>query len=148
MTSTRKIIYSRALCLSLTLLILLAGQIVHADENPLAYHPLLASPDDRKQASDGLTRFFLFSLSVYSNNISRVDGNRCPSYPSCSLYARNALHRHGAIPGMWLTVDRLIHEHTEIHRHDRIRLPDGSLRVPDTLNTNDFWFYKNYRENP
>jgi len=34
-------------------------------------------------------------------------GNNCRFYPSCSDYAHEALERHGALRGSWLTVKRL-----------------------------------------
>lgn len=32
---------------------------------------------------------------------------RCRFFPSCSAYAYEALRRHGAVRGLWLTVRRL-----------------------------------------
>lgn len=32
---------------------------------------------------------------------------RCRFYPSCSAYSLEALRRHGAVRGVWLTVRRL-----------------------------------------
>ena len=49
-------------------------------------------------------------LHFFRKYISPVDGDRCPSYPSCSQYGLEAVHKHGALLGFLLTVDRLIHE--------------------------------------
>ncbi|MEO5333894.1 MAG: membrane protein insertion efficiency factor YidD [Magnetococcus sp. YQC-5] len=138
----------------MTLLVLfclqfMVGRSVFAGEkNPLAYRPLPTPRVERTTEATGVTQWLLFPLSLYSNTFSQVDGDRCPSFPNCSHYAREALTRHGVIPGIWLVVDRLIHERTEILREERVRLPDGSLRIPDTLNSNDFWFYQPNQENP
>ncbi|MBF0440091.1 MAG: membrane protein insertion efficiency factor YidD [Magnetococcales bacterium] len=136
----------------LFLIVIIASQIAHADaENPLSYRPLPPLPEPQTQESNGLTQWLLFPLSVYSNTISRVDGDRCPSYPNCSHYAKEALQRHGIIPGVWLMIDRLIHEQTEIHSEARIQLKNGSLRIPDTLDSNDFWLrdpFQPKQENP
>ncbi|MBF0147674.1 MAG: membrane protein insertion efficiency factor YidD [Magnetococcales bacterium] len=115
--------------------------LADGEENPLAFRPLSAASSDHASGMNGLTQALLFSLSFYSSTVGMVDGNRCPSFPSCSLYARAALRRHGLIPGIWLTVDRLIHERDELGRHDLVRLHDGSIRVPDTLDENDFWYF-------
>ncbi|MBF0295208.1 MAG: membrane protein insertion efficiency factor YidD [Magnetococcales bacterium] len=132
--------------LLLSLWIAGAGLAHAQDDNPLAYRPVPAP--DETAASAPVTRLLLAPLGWYSRFISPIDGDRCPSHPSCSQYAREALHRHGAIPGLWLTVDRLIHERTEIHRPERVLLPDGTPRVPDPLNGNDFWFYPPDQEHP
>lgn len=118
------------------------------EENPLAYTPLPTAQTAPAPEPDLLSRILLFPVTVYANTFSQVDGDRCPSHPSCSGYARAALARHGAVPGIWLTVDRLIHERTEIDSPRRVRLPDGSERVDDTLDSNDFWFHHPPRETP
>ncbi|MEO5370791.1 MAG: membrane protein insertion efficiency factor YidD [Magnetococcus sp. DMHC-1] len=135
-------------CLGVFILVLLTGQVACGAENLLAYRPLSAPDSDHARKTNLLTRWFLLSLSFYSDTMSTVDGDRCPSFPSCSRYAQAALRRHGVIPGMWLAVDRLIHEHTEIERRDRIRLQDGALRIPDTLDANDFWLFNHHFGNP
>ncbi|MBF0179537.1 MAG: membrane protein insertion efficiency factor YidD [Magnetococcales bacterium] len=132
--------------LLLSLWIASTGLARAQDENPLAYRPLPAPTGTTE--STPMTRLLLAPLGWYSEFLSPVDSDRCPSHPNCSQYAREALTRHGAIPGLWLTVDRLIHERTEIHRPDRVLLPDGTPRVPDSLNSNDFWFHQPDQEHP
>ncbi|MBF0270981.1 MAG: membrane protein insertion efficiency factor YidD [Magnetococcales bacterium] len=122
-----------------------------ADEavNPLAYRP--ATPQQHPPESDAtnaLTPWLLFPLSLYSHTISRVDGDRCPSHPNCSHYARQALQRHGPLTGLWLTIDRLIHERSEIELAPQVRAEDGSTRLLDPLEANDFWLHQPWRENP
>ena len=90
------------------------------------------SPGQR--AVGGLLRFF----QVY---ISPVDGDRCPSFPTCSQYAQEAVRKHGAIIGLVMTVDRLIHETDEVRRAPLIRVHE-SYRYYDPVENNDFWWSK------
>ncbi|GAB0057476.1 Putative membrane protein insertion efficiency factor [Candidatus Magnetaquicoccaceae bacterium FCR-1] len=108
----------------------------HANENPLEYHPL---PAVKRAQSDPVVQWLLFPLRLYSHTISRVDGDRCPSHPNCSHYAKQAIERHGALTGLMLTIDRLIHERGEIDRAPRILAPNGTQRLLDPLAANDFW---------
>ena len=70
--------------------------------------------------------------------LGRIDGRSCPSYPVCSRYAAEAVARHGLVVGLWLALDRLIHEAGEIATGPRVRI-DGVIRVYDPLQRNDFW---------
>ncbi|MEO5701711.1 MAG: membrane protein insertion efficiency factor YidD [Casimicrobiaceae bacterium] len=38
-------------------------------------------------------------------------GANCRFYPSCSDYAREAVERHGALPGTWLALRRVARCH-------------------------------------
>lgn len=51
-----------------------------------------------------------WALGFYRATVSAVDGDRCPSYPTCSAYAREALARHGPLLGILLTAGRLVSE--------------------------------------
>jgi putative membrane protein insertion efficiency factor len=87
-----------------------------------------------QKVGQGLIRFF----QVY---ISPVDGDRCPSYPTCSQYAMEAVRKHGALAGLVMGFGRLIHEADEIHRAPQIRVHD-SYRYYDPVENNDFWWKK------
>jgi len=77
-------------------------------------------------------------LYVYQQLIGPHDGRACPSYPVCSLYARQALQAHGLLIGSWLMLDRLIHEGDDMHRGVWLLAVDGK-RLYDPLARNDFW---------
>ena len=49
----------------------------------------------------------LLLLRGYQYAISPLLGPHCRFYPSCSQYACEAVHRHGALKGSWLTLRRL-----------------------------------------
>ena len=87
-----------------------------------------------QRVAQGFIRFF----QIY---VSPVDGDRCPSYPTCSQYAVEAIHKHGAVAGLIMTFDRLIHEADEVHRAPQIRV-NGSYRYYDPVENNDFWWKK------
>ena len=46
-------------------------------------------------------------LTFYRRFISPLLGPRCRFYPSCSAYALEAVHLHGALRGSWLAIRRL-----------------------------------------
>ncbi|MEO8739432.1 MAG: membrane protein insertion efficiency factor YidD [Casimicrobiaceae bacterium] len=49
----------------------------------------------------------LLVLRGYQYAISPLFGANCRFHPSCSDYAREAIERHGAGKGSWLTLRRL-----------------------------------------
>lgn len=77
-------------------------------------------------------------LGFYRTVISPVDGDRCDMAPSCSLYSHQALQQHGALLGVLLTADRLLHEADE--RSLVVPLvQDGERHYPDPLRNNTWW---------
>jgi putative membrane protein insertion efficiency factor len=50
---------------------------------------------------------FIVLVKFYRYTVSPLLGNNCRFEPSCSEYAEQALHRHGAAKGLWLAVRRL-----------------------------------------
>ena len=53
----------------------------------------------------------LLLLAVYRRLISPLLGPRCRFVPTCSTYAVEAVQRHGALRGSWLTLKRLLRCH-------------------------------------
>jgi hypothetical protein len=88
-----------------------------------------------QKIAEGFIRFFI-------KYISPVDGDRCPSYPTCSQYALDAVRKHGALMGSIMAFDRLLHESDEIYRAPLIRV-HGRYRYYDPVENNDFWWNKN-----
>lgn len=50
-------------------------------------------------------------LRAWQLLVSPLYGQTCRFYPSCSSYAVEAVRRHGALRGSWLTVRRLLRCH-------------------------------------
>ncbi|HEY9517180.1 MAG TPA: membrane protein insertion efficiency factor YidD [Gemmatimonadaceae bacterium] len=53
----------------------------------------------------------IFLIRGYQAVISPLLPPSCRFYPSCSAYAVEALQRHGALRGSWLTIRRLARCH-------------------------------------
>ena len=53
----------------------------------------------------------LLLLAIYRRLISPLLGPRCRYVPTCSSYAVEAVQRHGALRGSWLTLKRLLRCH-------------------------------------
>jgi len=79
----------------------------------------------------------------YPRLIGERDGRSCPSYPVCSLYARQAVMRHGLLLGSWIALDRLIHEGGDLVRGPFVRVR-GERRLYDPLARNTFWLGDGY----
>lgn len=79
------------------------------------------------------------AMRFFQTTISRVDGDRCPMYPTCSQYGQEALARHGAIVGLLMIVDRMFHEWSETSMAPQV-VVYGVRRFWDPVHENDFWF--------
>ena len=80
-------------------------------------------------------------VSIFKDHISAVDGDRCPSVPTCSAYGVEAFKKHGFFMGWMMTVDRLIHEGKEETTVSPLIYTNGKWRIYDPIKNNDFWWY-------
>lgn len=80
-------------------------------------------------------------IGFFQKYISPVDGDRCPSYPTCSQYALEAVRKHGFLMGLVMSSDRLIHESDEIQGAPLV-FAHGAYRYYDPVENNDFWWNK------
>ena len=87
----------------------------------------------------------LLPIRFYQRVASPIDGRDCPSWPTCSQYALQAVRAHGLLVGSWLAIDRLIHEADDLRRPAWVRA-GGRLRSFDPLSRNDFWLRKKGKE--
>ena len=54
-----------------------------------------------------MTRLLLAVVGGYRRWVSPMLAPRCRFLPTCSAYALEALERHGALRGSWLTIRRV-----------------------------------------
>lgn len=99
-----------------------------------AEHAVTPAPEGSLPAV-GLEAFLRFFQQV----ISPVDGARSTMYPTGSAYAQQAIKKHGALLGVVLTAERLMHEGNEDQVAPRIR-KYGIWRVYDPVEANDWWW--------
>lgn len=58
-----------------------------------------------------LARALISAIRFYQKGISPLTPASCRFHPSCSQYGLEAVQRHGALRGSWLTVRRLARCH-------------------------------------
>jgi putative membrane protein insertion efficiency factor len=58
-----------------------------------------------------MARVLLALVAAYRYLLSPMLGRSCRFFPTCSEYAMEALARHGALRGTWLTVRRVARCH-------------------------------------
>lgn len=64
-----------------------------------------------------MRRLLTFFIRLYQWLLSPIlPFNSCRFYPSCSEYAVEALAKHGALKGSWLSVKRIARCHP-FHKH-------------------------------
>ncbi|HXY41579.1 MAG TPA: membrane protein insertion efficiency factor YidD [Vicinamibacteria bacterium] len=66
-----------------------------------------SSPEGPGRAARGL----ILLIEGYRALLSPLLGGHCRFFPSCSLYAEQALRSHGAARGSWLALRRLLRCH-------------------------------------
>jgi hypothetical protein len=83
----------------------------------------------------------LWLVHLYRNHISPIDGDRCPSLPTCSSYSVQAMEKHGLFLGWMMTVDRLLHEGQEETKVSPVVYHEGKWKLFDPVRNNDFWWH-------
>ena len=84
----------------------------------------------------------MWLATFFRDTISAVDGDRCPSVPSCSSYSVESFRKHGFFLGWMMTVDRLLHEGMEETKVSPSVFTRGGLKIFDPVENNDFWWYR------
>ena len=126
-------LFSLVFCLLFTLSPAFCGEDVLKRESRNPAEPSSGQSQSRGNVGTWLASFF-------RDHISAVDGDRCPSSPSCSAYSLKAFQKHGFFVGWVMTVDRLIHEGDEPKVSPMVR-QNGKYYVFDPVENNDFWWH-------
>lgn len=105
---------------------------------PTAAKAAITPPPDRSERAFPAVVFDVY-LQFFQRVLSPVDGARSNMYPTGSAYARQALAKHGALLGIVLTTERLLHEGNEGQVAPRIR-KYGLWRIYDPVEANDWWW--------
>ena len=58
-----------------------------------------------------MKRLLIFGVRAYQVGLGPLLPASCRYYPSCSAYAIEALERHGALRGAWLSARRILRCH-------------------------------------
>lgn len=77
------------------------GHLFETNTEKTKYKPLLK--DNANELEFLSSAFFVF----YKDFFSSQDGNRCVFYPSCSVYAIQAIKKQGVVLGTMNAIDRL-----------------------------------------
>ena len=56
-------------------------------------------------------RFLVFLVRIYKRAVSPLLPSTCRFHPSCSAYSIEALKKHGAFTGIWMTLKRILRCH-------------------------------------
>jgi hypothetical protein len=100
-------------------------------------------PDYRNVTNDNKEKrgeTLLSPIKFYQDYISRADGDRCPSYPSCSHYCSQAIKKHGAFLGWIMCSDRLMRDGRDETRLSPPVWVNGEKLTYDPVSNNDFWW--------
>ncbi len=58
-----------------------------------------------------IARLLARLVGLYQVSLGLILGGNCRFSPTCSAYAREALERHGALPGLLFTLKRILKCH-------------------------------------
>ena len=106
-----------------------------------SYGKALAEPASPPDETGGFNPA-LWLVNLYRDHVSPIDGDRCPSLPTCSSYSVQAMEKHGFLLGWMMTVDRLLHEGQEETIVSPVVYHEGKWMLFDPVWNNDFWWYQ------
>jgi putative membrane protein insertion efficiency factor len=55
-----------------------------------------------------MKRFFIWLITLYQKYLSPLKRTKCPYYPTCSVYGKEAIEKYGALAGTLLALWRII----------------------------------------
>ncbi|MES9939719.1 MAG: membrane protein insertion efficiency factor YidD [Candidatus Thiodiazotropha sp. 6PLUC2] len=54
-----------------------------------------------------MRQIMIFVIRLYQTILSPFVGQHCRFYPTCSAYSLEAIEKHGALYGFWLSLKRI-----------------------------------------
>ena len=72
---------------------------------------LLNDDSDYKVPMNIIARLLVGIVKAYQIMLSPFFGQQCRFYPTCSQYALDVIHKHGAAVGTYYTIRRLLRCH-------------------------------------
>jgi putative component of membrane protein insertase Oxa1/YidC/SpoIIIJ protein YidD len=103
--------------------------------------PLLAgSPEQNPSDPKAEGSSWTVSIQWFQKTLSRADGSRCPMYPSCSHYSRQAFEHYNPLTAWMLTADRLLRCGRDETRLSKPVVVNNRIKSKDTLADNTFWW--------
>lgn len=90
------------------------------------------------------TSFFDGVLSIYQeplDHLSAVRRGVCPMHPSCSVYSRQAIDKHGFALGWAMSMDRLLRCGRDELKRAPVIFVNGQWKYFDPLSANDRWWH-------
>ncbi len=118
-----------------TIVLGVLGTIAFAGEGAVPGHLKVKNGNGEKQGDT-----LLFPIRLYQHYISKADGDRCPSYPTCSQYCSEAIKKHGALLGWIMCSDRLMRDGRDETKLSPPVWVNGEKRTYDPVSNNDFWW--------
>ena len=106
----------------------------------IPYYSFCEEANEQETSSLSSKITILPLLTIYQKHLSAFTTKRCPSWPHCSHYSRQAIMKHGTAIGIMMTVDRLIHEAGEIQQGKKIFIRGKGYLIDDPLENNSFWW--------
>lgn len=76
--------------------------------NNISLHKKHEPNNNNNKVRNGAQAGAFFLVRFFQEVISPQDGPRCPFYPTCSHYGKQAVKKHGALLGSFLAGDRIL----------------------------------------
>lgn len=111
------------------------------DEKPVVARTKTTRRPEKRYVTSPVKIPILWGLKFYQKVLTKIDGDKCGMYPTCSDFSARAVRKHGGFIGIMMTGARLIHEGDELDKVPLIK-KYGVFRYYDPLTNNDFWFTK------
>ena len=114
----------------ISLILFIANPIYAQQSNGKIVHEETKNPSNKAAT---------LPVDLYQKHLSPILGGKCPMYPSCSHYSKDAINKHGLLMGWFMTCDRLMRcGRDELDRSEIVKVHQQELCY-DPVSNNDFW---------